>query len=88
MSEIVLKDFYADWCMPCKLQNPILEELKKENPDIVIKKIDVDKDREQAMKYGVMSVPTLVLEIDGKQVARFVGVTQKTKLLEEIKKHG
>ena len=75
-----LKDFYADWCGPCKTQDPILEELKEEFGDVEFQKIDVDQDQETANEYSVRSLPTLVVENDDGVVERFVGVTQRDQL--------
>ncbi|MFW5939791.1 MAG: thioredoxin domain-containing protein [Halolamina sp.] len=75
-----LKDFYADWCGPCKTQDPILEELEEEYADVEFEKIDVDADQETANEYSVRSLPTLVIENDDGVVERFVGVTQRDEL--------
>jgi len=77
---VQLKDFYADWCGPCKTQDPILEELEEAYPDVVFEKIDVDEDQETANEYSVRSLPTLVVENDDGIVERFVGVTQRDQL--------
>jgi len=83
MAKPVLIDFFAEWCGPCKMQTPILEELKREMGDSVeIKKVDVDQDPEYAMKFGIQVVPTLVIEKDGKAVHRLEGVTQADRLRE------
>lgn len=85
-SEIpVLVDFYADWCGPCKMMAPIIEELAQElKGKAKIGKINVDQNQELAMKYRVMSIPTLVIFKDGKEFKRFVGVTDKKELLEQF----
>lgn len=76
MSKPVLMDFYAEWCGPCKMQTPILEQLKKMMGDSVeIKKIDVDNNMELAAKYGIQVVPTIIIEKDGKVKHRLEGVT-------------
>ncbi|GAB7094853.1 thioredoxin [Halolamina litorea] len=80
-----LKDFYADWCGPCKTQDPILEELEEEYGDVVFEKIDVDQDQETANEYSVRSLPTLVIENDDGVVERFVGVTQRDQLEDALK---
>jgi len=78
---ITLKDFYADWCGPCKTQDPILEELMDEWGDRVdLEKIDVDESQEIANEYQVRSLPTLIVENDEGVVERFVGVTQREDL--------
>ncbi len=80
--EYTLVDFYADWCGPCKMLAPILEELKDE---IKIIKVNVDQNEEIAMKYGVMSIPTLVFLKEGKLVHKMVGFSNKDALLDVIK---
>ncbi|UUX92945.1 thioredoxin [Methanoplanus endosymbiosus] len=76
MSKPILMDFFAEWCGPCKMQTPILNELKNLMGDSVeIKKIDVDQNMELAVKYGIQVVPTLVIEKDGKVEHRLEGVT-------------
>ncbi|RLM53366.1 thioredoxin [Halobellus sp. Atlit-31R] len=70
-------DFHADWCGPCKKQDPILEELMAEYGDVEFQKIDVDDEQEIANQYQVRSLPTVVVERDGDIVDRFVGFTQR-----------
>lgn len=81
MSKVVLMDFFAEWCGPCKMQDPIMEELKKKFGDTVeFKKVDVDTDQELAIKYTIHAVPTLILEKDGALFKRYVGVTRANVL--------
>lgn len=83
MSKVVLMDFFAEWCGPCKMQDPIIEELKKKFGDKVeFRKVDVDTNQELAIKYMIHAVPTLILEKDGEVFKRYVGVT-RAKVLEE-----
>ncbi|MEA2035545.1 MAG: thioredoxin [Euryarchaeota archaeon] len=83
MSKPVLIDFYADWCGPCKLQTPILKQLKEIMGDSVeIKKLDVDQNMETAMKYAIQVVPTLIIEKDGEVIHRLEGVTDAERLKE------
>ena len=70
-------DFYADWCGPCKKQDPILEELEAEYGDVEVAKIDVDEEQDVANQYQVRSLPTIVIEREGEIVDRFVGFTQR-----------
>ncbi len=85
MSKVVLMDFYAEWCGPCKMQDPINEEIKKKFGDrIEFKKIDVDTNQELAIKYTIHAVPTLVLEKDGVLFKRYTGVTRANVLEADI----
>ena len=77
---VTLMDFYADWCGPCKTQDPILEELREEWGDVEFEKIDVDEEQDIANEYQVRSLPTLIVENDDGIVERFVGVTQADDL--------
>ena len=77
---IVLVDFFATWCGPCKMQSPIIDSLKEERSDIKIMKVDVDKEEDVARTYGIMSIPTLMLFKDGKEVAKNVGFMPKEVL--------
>ena len=80
----VLVDFFATWCGPCKMQAPVLEELKEDRSDVKVVKIDVDQETEIARLYGVMSIPTLILFKDGKEVAKNVGFMPKELLVQWI----
>lgn len=83
MNKIVVMDFFTEWCGPCKIQEPMIEELKKKFGDKVeFKKIDVDKDYELAHKHNIRAVPTLIIEKNGKNFKHYVGVT-KLKILED-----
>lgn len=79
---VKLLDFWAVWCGPCKIMNPIIEELEKELAGKVeVVKINVDEKPEEAQKYGVMSIPTYIVLKDGKEAGRKIGVTSKADLL-------
>lgn len=70
----VLVDYYADWCGPCKMAAPIIEELAEEyEGKVKIGKLDVDQNQQMAAKYGVMSIPTVVMFKDGEEVDRLIG---------------
>jgi thioredoxin 1 len=84
---ITLVDFWAAWCMPCKMMAPVLNETADALGNTAqIGKLDVDSNRESSAKYGVRSIPTLILFKNGKEVNRFVGVKTKDFLLKEISK--
>ena len=85
---VTLKDFYADWCGPCKTQDPILEELKEQWTDVEFEKIDVDEKQEIANEYQVRSLPTLIVENDDGVIERFVGVTQAEDIEEAFEAAG
>ena len=78
----VLIDFYADWCGPCKMMSPVIDEIAEEMKETIkVGKINVDENQDLAMEYGVMSIPTIVILKNGEVQKTFVGVTDK----EEIK---
>ena len=81
----VLIDFYADWCGPCKMLSPVVDEVAKENENIKVVKINVDEAQDIAIKYQVMSIPTLVVIKDGKEVNRSVGVISKSEIISMVK---
>ena len=81
----VLVDFYADWCGPCKMLSPTVDEVAQENDDIKVVKVNVDESQNTAIKYQVMSIPTLVVIKDGNEVNRSVGVIDKEEVLNMIK---
>ena len=81
-------DFWAVWCGPCKMIAPVLEEIAGEyEGKLQIAKLDVDHNNESAIKYGVMSIPTLILFKGGKAVERIVGFMPKEKLLTKLTPH-
>ncbi len=85
MTKPILMDFYADWCGPCRTQDPIIDELKSKFGDRVeFKKINVDENQGLAKKYGVLSIPTLVVEVENEIVQRFTGVTQADVLSDAL----
>ena len=81
---IVFIDFYATWCMPCKTMSPIIEEIARENKEVKFVKIDIDKNEELAIKYNVMSIPTMLVMKNGEVIKTFVGVTNKESIVNEL----
>ncbi|VVB72092.1 Thioredoxin [uncultured archaeon] len=85
MVKLVLTDFYADWCGPCKIQGPVFDALAEEFKDRVeFKKINVDKEGDLATEKGIFVVPTLIMEKDGVELKKWMGVTPKEELTEAI----
>lgn len=80
----VLLDFYADWCGPCRMVAPIVEEIAEEREDIVVGKINVDNDPALAEQFGVFSIPTLVVLKNGEEVTRATGARPKDAILDMI----
>ena len=84
----VLVDYWAEWCGPCKMVAPILEELSDELKDkLTIAKLDVDNNRDSAIKQKVMSIPTLILFKDGNPIYQRIGALTKNQLLEFLNQH-
>lgn len=80
----ILLDFYADWCAPCRALSPVVEEFSRENPEIPVGKINVDMQQDLATRYGVMSIPTLIVLRSSKIAARATGVRSKEQIREMI----
>lgn len=84
----VLLDFWAEWCGPCKMISPIVEELAKEyDGKLKVGKVDVDSNQQTSMQYGIRSIPTLLIFKGGKVVDQLVGAVPKKVLSEKITKH-
>lgn len=77
----VLLDFYADWCGPCRMVGPIVEEIAGECPDVLVGKINVDEEQELASAFGVMSIPTLVVMRNGEVVTKSTGAKPKAAIM-------
>ena len=77
----VLLDFYADWCGPCRMVSPLVDEIADENSQYLVGKINVDQEPELAQTFGVSSIPTLVVMKDGKVVSQSVGAMPKPQIL-------
>ena len=78
----VLLDFYADWCMPCQNMMPEIEAFANENEDIKVCKLNVDESTDLAVTFGVMSIPTVLLFDEGKEIKRLVGAKEKHQIAE------
>ena len=86
--EIVLVDFYADWCMPCVMMEPVIEELSRKFKDkIKFGRINVDDNQELAKKFRIMSIPNFVLLKEGEVIEQFVGSRPIEEFEEKLKKH-
>jgi thioredoxin 1 len=86
-SGIVLVDFWADWCMPCKMMAPILNEVAEATDGTAtIYKLNVDEQQQVAAKYGIRNIPTMILFKDGKEVERIIGVKPKDYIISSINK--
>ena len=84
--EKVLVDFYADWCGPCRMMSPVIDDIAKElEGKVKVGKVNVDNNQELAIKYDVMSIPTIMLFENGKVSKTFIGVTDKQEILDVLK---
>lgn len=77
----VLVDFWASWCMPCKMMSPVIDQVAEENDSFLVGKVNTDEQQELAVRFGVMSIPTLLVFEKGKVVNRSVGVISKEEVL-------
>ncbi len=82
----VLLDFYADWCGPCRMVSPLVDQIAEENPQYVVGKINVDQEPELAQTFGVLSIPTLVVIKDGKVASQVTGARPKAEILALLEK--
>ena len=84
-NELVLVDFYADWCGPCRMLAPIIEQIENEKAGLVkVVKIDVDKETNTTKKYNIQSIPTLIIFKNGKETNQLVGYRSKKDIIEAL----
>ncbi len=84
----VLVDFWADWCVPCHMVSPVVEEIGRDKAEVLrVAKLNVDDNPQAAYRYGVMSIPTLILFKGGEEVTRVVGAKPKDAILRELDQH-
>ncbi len=82
----VILDFYADWCGPCKMMSPIIDGVAEElGEEVKVGKVNTDENLELAQKFNIMSIPTIMIFKNGNVVKTFVGVTDKTELINAVK---
>lgn len=81
----VLVDFYANWCGPCKMLSPIVDEVAEEVKNVKVCKVNIDEARDLAMKYDIMSIPTLLVFKDGNVVNKSLGLIKKEQVLDLLK---
>ena len=82
----VIVDFYADWCGPCKMMSPIIDKVAEElEGKVKVGKVNTDENMDLAEEYGIMSIPTIMIFESGKVIKKFLGVTDKTEIIEAIK---
>ncbi len=80
----VLVDFYADWCGPCRMLAPVLQDISSERSNVKIVKVNVDEAEKVAQRFGIMSIPTLMVFKDGKEVSKKVGLCSKDEIVDMI----
>lgn len=83
--ELVLVDFYATWCGPCRLLSPVIETFSKEHKDVHVVKVDVDKFPNISRKYAIMSIPTLLVFKNGKITNKYIGYLEKEQIEDLLK---
>ena len=81
----VLLDFYAEWCGPCRMVSPIVEQIAEENPQYLVAKVNVDEEPELSAQFGVSSIPLLAVVKNGKIVSKVAGARPKQQILELLK---
>jgi thioredoxin 1 len=86
-NKVAVVDFYADWCMPCRIMSPRLDELSEEIKDVSFGKLNVDESGSIAQRFGIVSIPTLIIFKDGVQVDEIVGTSSKESVKDIIKRY-
>lgn len=86
-NNIVVVDFFANWCGPCKMLSPIIEEVSNEMNDVVFAKVNIDESSDIAGKFGIMSIPTIIIFKNGNAVSKNVGFLSKSELREFIEQN-
>ena len=86
-NNLVLVDFWAPWCGPCRAVAPVLEEIANENSNVVIAKMNTDENPNTASQHGIMSIPTMMIFKNGELVDRLVGALPKPAIMEKLKAH-
>jgi thioredoxin 1 len=84
---LIVKDFWAEWCGPCRMMKPLVEKLAEKNTDVEFQFINVDTESEATAKYGIRSIPTFILEKDGEVIEKKVGSLNEKEFQELINKH-
>ena len=79
--ETVLVDFWASWCMPCKMLSPVIDAVAEERKDVKICKINIDEEQELAIRFGIMSIPTVMVFKGGKVAGKSIGLVSKEEIL-------
>jgi len=80
-------DFWAEWCVPCHMVSPVVEEIGREKDTVAVAKLNIDENPDATRRFGVMSIPTLILFRDGQERARVVGARGKDAVLRDIEPH-
>ena len=83
-NRIAVIDFWAPWCMPCLALSPVLEELENEFDGVAFAKVNVDRNVDLARQFGIMSIPTIIIFVNGKEADRIIGLVSKEELRERI----